>query len=81
MTKSKVLAGRIAPKSSSEFEVPVEVLSWLKEDFGHRTPGAFAFSEKVTRGMTIIDLLHQLGARFPVFGKKAFAEKQDLTEY
>lgn len=28
-----------------------------------------------------MDLIRRLGDRFPTFGKKAFAQKQDMTEY
>lgn len=81
MTKSKTLSAETTPKSSSEFEVPIEVLSWLKEDFGQKSPGGFAFRETVVRGTMIMDLLRHLGGKFPVFGKKAFGQKADMTEY
>jgi molybdopterin converting factor small subunit len=80
MTRPKI-SDRVDAKSSSEFEVPIEVMSWLKEDFGQKSPGSLAFRETVANGMTIMDLIRHLGGKFPIFGKKAFGQKEDMTEY
>ena len=81
MTKSKTLTAHTTAKSTPGFEVIIEILSWLKEDFGQKAPGALALKETVARGISIMDLIRRLGDKFPIFGKKAFGPRQDMTEY
>lgn len=56
-------------------------MSWLKEDFGFKNAGSFAVKEEVSQGTSLMDLIRHLADKFPTFGKKAFAQKQDMTEY
>jgi molybdopterin converting factor small subunit len=59
--------------------VNVEVMSWLKEDFGHEGSDRFFIKESVAEGYTIMDLLHKLARKYPIFAKKAFALEPKVT--
>lgn len=63
-------------------KVTVEVTSWLKEDFNHKSQGSLVLEEVVTPGTSIIDLIHLMADKYPKFGKKVFnGQKQELTDY
>ena len=60
-------------------KVTVEVMSWLKEDFGHKGWDTLVIEETVPTGASIMDLLHTLAGKYSVFGKKAFAVEPKVT--
>ena len=60
-------------------KVTVEVLSRLKEDFGHEGWDTLVIEETVPTGASIMDLLHTLAGKYSVFGKKAFAVEPKVT--
>ncbi len=60
-------------------KVTVEVMCWLKEDFGHEGCDPFVIEETVPTGASIMDLLHTLAGKYSVFGKKAFAVEPKVT--
>ncbi len=60
-------------------KVTVDVMSWLKEDFGHERWDTLVIEETVPTGASIMDLLHTLAGKYSVFGKKAFAVEQKVT--
>lgn len=59
--------------------INVEVMSLLKKDFGHEGSDKFIVKETVPEGYTIMDLLHKLAERYPVFARKAFALEPKIT--
>ncbi len=60
-------------------EVIVEVMSWLKKDFGDEGWDTLVIEETVPTGAFIMDLLHTLAGKYSVFGKKTFAVEQKVT--
>ena len=60
-------------------KVTVAVLCWLKEDFGHEGWDPLVIEETVPRGASIMDLLHRLAGKYPVFGEKAFTVEPKVT--
>ena len=60
-------------------KVTVDVMSWLKEDFGHEGWGTLVIEETVPTGASIMNLLHTLAGKYSVFGKKAFAVEHKVT--
>jgi len=60
-------------------KVTVEVMSWLKEDFGHEGGDSFVIEEIVPTGASVMDLLHTLAGKYSVFGKKAFVVEPKVT--
>ena len=54
-------------------------MSWLKADFGHEGWDRFVIEETVPIGGSIMDLLHKLASKHPVFSKKAFAVEHKVT--
>jgi len=60
-------------------KVTVEVMSWLKEDFGYEDWDTLVIEETVPTGASIMDLLHTLAGKYSVFGEKAFAVEQKVT--
>ena len=63
-------------------KVIIEVMSWLKDDFGHKSSGSLVLEEVVSLGTSIMDLIHLMADKYPKFGKKAFDDqKQELTNY
>ena len=56
----------------SMLNVNIEVISWLKEDFGHEGSDRLFIKETVPEGCTIMNLLCKLAKKYPVFAKKAF---------
>ena len=60
-------------------KVTVEVMSWLKKDFGHEGWDTFVIEETVPTGASIMDLLHTLAGKYSVFGKKAFTVEPKVT--
>ena len=69
-------------KGGATVKVTIEVMSWLKEDFGHDGWDKLLFEETISPGTSIMDSLHLLADKYPKFGRKAFANpKQDLFDY
>ncbi|MFQ5997466.1 MAG: MoaD/ThiS family protein [Dehalococcoidales bacterium] len=69
-------------KGKSTPKVTIEVMSWLKEDFGHEGWGKLVFQEAISPETSIMDLLHTLAKKYPRFAKKAFADpNQDFLDY
>ena len=63
-------------------KVTVEVLSWLKDDFNHKSSGSLVLEEVVSPETSVIDLIHLMADKYPKFGKKVFDDqKQELTDY
>jgi molybdopterin converting factor small subunit len=63
-------------------KVTVEVMSWLKEDFGHQGWDKLVIEETVSPGTSVMDLLRTIASKYPRFGQKAFANpNQDLLDY
>lgn len=63
-------------------KVTIEVRSWLKDDFVHKSSGSLVLEEVVSRGTSIMDLIHLMADKYPRFGKKAFDDqKQNLLDY
>ena len=60
-------------------KITIEVMSWLKEDFGHEGRDTLIIEETVPTGASIMDLLHTLAGKYSVFGKKAFAVEPKVT--
>jgi len=85
MTTPKDPASRTAPRrfhKSGAIKVNIEVMSWLKDDFGHEGWGRLIFEEAVRPGTSLTALAHLLAARYPEFGRKAFADpKQSFFDY
>lgn len=60
----------------------VEVMSWLKDDFGHKSWDKLIFEEAINPGTSIMDLAYLLADKYPEFGRKAFADqKQNFFDY
>ncbi len=78
MTKPKTLPVKT---STSQFEISIEVMSWLKEDFNHKTPGGLTLKEMVSPHTSIMELVRRLADKYPAFNKKTFAHKDGMTEY
>ena len=69
-------------KAEAPTKVTIEVMSWLKEDFGHEGWDKLVFEEAISPGTSIMDLLHTLAKKYPKFAKKAFADpNQDFFDY
>ena len=69
-------------KAEAPTKVTIEVMSWLKEDFGHEGWDKLVFEEIISPGTSIMDLLHTLAKKYPKFAKKAFADpNQDFFDY
>jgi len=82
MARPKTLLTQTAPQTTPDkFEVTIDVMSWLKEDFGHKGSGSLSFQETVSRSTSIMNLIRHLAEKFPKFRKKAFGQNQDMTEY
>ncbi|MFC1903706.1 MoaD/ThiS family protein [Chloroflexota bacterium] len=63
-------------------KVNIEVMSWLKEDFGLKTADSLVFEETVKPGTTVMDLLHLIAKRYPKFSKNVSdTPKQDFFDY
>ena len=63
-------------------KVTVEIISWLKDDFNHKSSGSLVLEEVVSPGTSVIDLIHLMADKYPKFGKKVFDyQKQELTDY
>lgn len=63
-------------------KVTVEIISWLKDDFNHKSSGSLVLEEVVSPGTSVIDLIHLMADKYPKFGKKVFDDqKQELTDY
>ena len=60
-------------------KVTVAVLCWLKDDFGQQGGDPLVIEETVPTGASIMDLLHRLAGKYPVFGKKAFTVEPKVT--
>ena len=59
-------------KDQATIKVSVEVLSWLKEDFNHEGWDKLIFDQEIARGSSIMDLLQQLGKKYPKFKSKIY---------
>jgi molybdopterin converting factor small subunit len=69
-------------KARAKIKVSIEVMAWLKEDFGHEGWDKLIFDQEVARGSSIMDLLQQLAKKYPKFRQKAFIDaKQNLLDY
>ena len=55
------------------------MMSWLKEDFGHKGMDRRVIEETAPTGASIMDVLHTLAGKYPVFGKKAFVVEHKVT--
>jgi molybdopterin converting factor small subunit len=78
--ESSVAATKV--KAKATIKVSVEVMSWLKEDFGHDGFGNLVLEETVNRETSVMDLTHLMASKYPEFGKKAFADpKQHFFDY
>jgi molybdopterin converting factor small subunit len=78
--ESSVAATRV--KAQATTKVSVEVMSWLKEDFGYDGFGNLVLEETVNRETSVMDLTYLMASKYPKFGKKAFADpKQHLFDY
>lgn len=76
----KLTAGET--KGKAKLKVTIEVMSWLKEDFGHKGWDKLVLEEAISPGTSIMDLLRLMGDKYPKFGRKAFADpKQDFFDY
>lgn len=63
-------------------KISVEIISWLKDDFNHKSSERLVLEENVSPGTTIMDLLHVIAEKYPKFGQKAFGgAAQALFEY
>ena len=78
--KSRAAESKV--KEQPTIKVSVEVVSWLKEDFGHDGWDRLAFDQEIPRSSTLMGLLQQLGKEYPKFRQKAFAEAgRNLLDY
>jgi len=69
-------------KSEATIKVTIEVMSWLKEDFGHEGWDKLVFEETISPQTSIMDLLHLMADKYPKFSHKAFADpRQDFFDY
>ncbi|HEY81799.1 MAG TPA: MoaD/ThiS family protein [Dehalococcoidia bacterium] len=68
-------------KEGQAIKVTVEVMSWLKEDFGHQGWDKLVIEETVSPGTSVMDLLRVIADKHPRFGQKAFAKNQDFLDY
>ena len=69
-------------RGKARIKVTVEVMSWLKEDFGHHGWDKLVLEETISPGTSIMSLLHLMGGKYPKFGRKAFTDpKQDFLDY
>jgi len=69
-------------KGEPTIKVTVEVMSWLKEDFGHKGWDKLVLEETVSPGTSIMDLLRIIASKYPRFGQKAFGNpNQDFLDY
>lgn len=60
-------------------KITFEVMFLLKADFGHNGWDRFVIEETVPTGTSIMELLHKLAGKYPVFSKKAFAVEHKVT--
>ena len=85
MTTPKDPASRTAPRCFHEggtIKVNIEVMSWLKDDFGHKGWDKLVFEEAIRSGTSLRDLAHLLADKYPEFGRKAFVDpKQSFFDY
>jgi len=76
---------RIAPPRfprSDMIKVTIEVMSWLKEDFDHKSWDRLVFEEVISPRASIMNLLYLMAKKYPKFDQRAFADpKQDFFEY
>ena len=69
-------------KSEATIKVTIEVMSWLKEDFGHEGWDKLIFEETISPQTSIMGLLHLMADKYPKFSHKAFADsRQDFFDY
>jgi molybdopterin converting factor small subunit len=80
MVKLNLTTGKTEERAT--IKVTVEVMSWLKEDFGHQGADKLVLEETISPGTSIMDLLHLMADKYPRFGQKAFGNsKQDFLDY
>ena len=60
-------------------KVTIEVISRLKKDFGHEGLQPLVIEETIRTGTSILDLLHTIAGRYPIFSRKAFTMKPRVT--
>ncbi len=76
----KLTSGEI--KGEATLKVSIEVMSWLKEDFGHKGWDKLILEETISPGTSIMNLLYLLADRYHEFGRNAFADpKKDFFDY
>lgn len=76
----KLTAGKT--KGEAGIKVTIEVMSWLKEDFGHQSWDRLILEETIRPGVSIMELLRVIAEKYPKFGRKAFADpSQDFFDY
>jgi len=69
-------------KNKTSIKITIEIMSWLKEDFGYEGWGRLVIEERISSGKSIWDLLHILADKYPRFGQKAFGDpKKDFFDY
>jgi len=69
-------------KDKTSIKITIEVMSWLKEDFGYEGWGRLVLEETLSPGTSILDLLHILARKYPRFGQKAFGDpRKDFFDY
>ncbi len=80
MAKAKTLPNK-SNSSVPTVTVSVEILSWLKEDFGYKISDSVILKETIPQGTSMMDLLHSFAEKYPVFNRKTFGQKEGVTEY
>jgi hypothetical protein len=69
-------------KDKTSIKITIEVMSWLKEDFGYEGWGRLVIEEALSPGTSILNLLRSLGEKYPRFGQKAFGDpRKDFFDY
>lgn len=63
-------------------KIIIEIMSWLKDDFDHKSPDRLVLEEIISQGTTIMDLIHFMADKYPKFGKRTLnIENQGLFDY
>jgi len=69
-------------RDSGTIKINIEVMSWLKDDFDHKSWDKLIFEEAISPGTSIMDLAYLLADKYPEFGRKAFTDaKQSFFDY
>jgi molybdopterin converting factor small subunit len=63
-------------------KINIEIISWLKDDFDHKSSDRLDFKENIKPKTSVTGLLHHLADKHPKFGRKAFNDpQQELFDY